>query len=112
FYKQLVMSATYRQSAQVSPELLAKDPTNKLLGRGPRYRLDGEMLRDQALAASGLLVDKVGGPSVHPYQAPGVWEAVAVERQSNTRDYVQDHGDNLYRRSVYTFWKRLAPNPV
>ncbi|MEY4941612.1 MAG: hypothetical protein RIQ93_3347, partial [Verrucomicrobiota bacterium] len=112
FYKQVVMSATYRQSAKVSPELLAKDPVNKLLGRGPRFRMDAEMIRDQALAASGLLVEKVGGPSVRPYQAPGVWEAVAVVGQGDTREYVQDKGDALYRRSVYTFWKRAAPNPV
>jgi hypothetical protein len=112
FYKQLVMSATYRQSAKTTPELLAKDPGNKLLGRGPRFRLDAEMLRDQALVASGLLVEKVGGPSVRPYQIEGIWEAVAVQGQSNTRDYVPDKGDGLYRRSVYTFWKRAAPNPV
>jgi hypothetical protein len=112
FYKQVVMSATYRQSARVSPELLAADPANKLLGRGPRFRLDAEMLRDQALCASGLLVEKVGGPSTRPYQAPGIWEAVAVANQSNTRDYVLDKGGALYRRSVYTFWKRSAPNPV
>ena len=112
FYKQVVMSATYRQTARFSPELLAKDPSNRLLGRGPRFRMDAEMLRDQALAASGLLVEKVGGPSVRPYQIEGVWEAVAVYGQSNTRDYVQDKGEALYRRSVYTFWKRAAPNPV
>ena len=111
-YRQIVMSATYRQSARFTPESLAQDPDNRLLGRGPRFRLDGEMLRDQALAASGLLVEKIGGPSVRPYQAEGVWEAVAVVGQSNTRDYVQDKGDGLYRRSVYTFWKRAAPNPV
>ena len=112
FYRQLVMSATYRQSARISPELAASDPTNRLLGRGPRFRLDAEMLRDQALAASELLVEKVGGPSVRPYQVEGIWEGVAVKGQSNTRDYVQDKGDALYRRSIYTFWKRAAPNPV
>jgi hypothetical protein len=112
FYKQAVMSATYRQSARISPELLAADPMNRMLGRGPRFRLDAEMLRDQALVASGLLVQKVGGPSVRPYQVEGIWEGVAVKGQSNTRDYVQDTGEALYRRSLYTFWKRAAPNPV
>lgn len=112
FYKQVVMSATYRQSAKISPELLAKDPNNRLLGRGPRFRMDAEMIRDQALAASGLLVEKVGGPSVRPYQAAGVWEAVAVVGQGDTREYVQDKGDAVYRRSVYTFAKRAAQNPV
>jgi hypothetical protein len=111
-YKQMMMSATYRQSAKIPPELLTSDPNNRLLGRGPRFRLDAEMLRDQALAASELLVQKVGGPSVRPYQVEGIWEGVAVKGQSNTRDYVQDKGDALYRRSVYTFWKRAAPNPV
>ncbi|WP_414662907.1 DUF1553 domain-containing protein [Horticoccus sp. 23ND18S-11] len=111
-YRQMVLSATYRQSARIAPESLAKDPDNKLLSRGPRFRLDGEMLRDQALLASGLLVEKIGGPSVRPYQVDGVWEAVAVVGQSNTKDYVRDQGDALYRRSVYTFWKRSAPNPV
>jgi hypothetical protein len=111
-YKQLVTSATYRQSPKSSAEMLAKDPANRLLSRGPRFRLDGEMLRDQALAASGLLVERVGGPSVRPYQIDGIWEQVAVVGQSNTRDYVADTGESLYRRSVYTFWKRTAPNPV
>ena len=110
FYKQLVMSATYRQSARVTPALLEKDPGNRLLARGPRYRMDAEMLRDTALAASGLLVDKVGGPSVKPYQPPGVWESGGVTN-SDTLNYVQDHGDSLYRRSLYTFWKRLGINP-
>ncbi|MBL9210515.1 MAG: DUF1553 domain-containing protein, partial [Opitutaceae bacterium] len=112
FYRQVVLSATYRQSARVSPALLAADPANRLLGRGPRYRMDAEMLRDQALVASGLLVARLGGPGVRPYQLPGVWETVAVVNQSNTRDYVPDQGEGLYRRSVYTFWKRTAPNPV
>lgn len=111
-YRTMVMSATYRQSARTTPDRLARDPENKLLSRGPRFRLDGEMLRDQALLASGLLVERTGGPSVRPYQAEGVWEAVAVVGQSNTKDYVPDRGEGLYRRSVYTFWKRIAPNPV
>src|SRR5712671_1398458 len=102
------MSATYRQAALVTPELLEKDPRNRLLARGPRFRMDAEMLRDTALDASGLLVEKIGGPSVKPYQPPGVWEAVAMFG-SNTRFYKPDTGENLYRRSMYTFWKRSAP---
>ena len=74
FYRQLVLSATYRQSARVTPQLADKDPKNRLLARGPRFRMDSEMLRDTALAASGLLVEKLGGPSVKPYQPPGIWE--------------------------------------
>ncbi len=108
FFKMLVMSATYRQAAVATPEKLEKDPQNRLLSRGPRFRMDAEMVRDYALAASGLLVEKVGGPSVKPYQPEGVWEAVAMIG-SNTRDYKQDHGANLYRRSMYTLWKRAAP---
>ena len=104
----LVTSATYRQSAAATPEKLEKDPQNRLLSRGPRFRMDAEMLRDFALSASGLLVAKIGGPSVKPYQPPGVWEAVAMIG-SNTREYRQDHGEALYRRSLYTFWKRAAP---
>jgi hypothetical protein len=107
-YRMLVTSAAYRQSAIVTPQKLAADPQNRLLSRGPRFRMDAEMIRDFALASSGLMVPKVGGPSVKPYQPPGVWEAVAM-RESNTREYVQDHGDNLYRRSIYAFWKRAAP---
>ncbi len=108
FFRMLVTSAAYRQAAIATPQKLAADPQNRLLSRGPRFRMDAEMIRDYALAASGLLVEKVGGPSVKPYQPPGVWEAVAM-RESNTREYVQDHGENLYRRSLYTFWKRAAP---
>jgi hypothetical protein len=104
----LVTSATYRQSAVASPEALEKDPQNRLLSRGPRFRMDAEMIRDYALAASGLLVEKLGGPSVKPYQPDGVWEAVAMP-ESNTRNYKQDSGEKLYRRSLYTFWKRAAP---
>ncbi|MBL9189855.1 MAG: DUF1553 domain-containing protein [Opitutaceae bacterium] len=107
-YRLLVMSATYRQIANASPERLAADPTNALLSRGPRFRMDGEMLRDSALAAAGLLVEKIGGPSVKPYQPAGIWEEVAMP-ESNTRTYVPDKGEGLYRRSVYTFWKRASP---
>ena len=108
FFKMIVTSATYRQSAAATKEKVEKDRENKLLSRGPRYRMDGEMIRDYTLAASGLLVKKIGGPSVKPYQPDGVWEAVAMPG-SNTRDYKRDTGENLYRRSMYTFWKRSAP---
>lgn len=108
FFKLLVTSAAYRQAAITTPEKREKDPFNRLLSRGPRFRMDGEMIRDYALASSGLLVRKLGGPSVRPYQPEGVWEAVAMIG-SNTRDYKRDTGANLYRRSMYTFWKRSAP---
>jgi len=108
FYRMLVTSATYRQAAVFDEERLEKDPLNILLSRGPRFRMDAEMIRDQALVTSGLLVPKIGGPSVKPYQPDGVWEAVAM-RESNTRDYRRDSGESLYRRSLYTFWKRSAP---
>ncbi|MEO7299066.1 MAG: DUF1553 domain-containing protein [Verrucomicrobiota bacterium] len=108
FFKLMVMSATYQQAAIVTPEKLEKDEANRLLSRGPRFRMDGEMVRDYALSASGLLTPKIGGPSVKPYQPDGVWEAVAMD-VSNTRIYKRDIGENLYRRSLYTFWKRHAP---
>jgi hypothetical protein len=107
-YKLMVTSATYRQAATITPEKLEKDPDNRLLSRGARYRFDAEVVRDNALAASGLLVRKIGGPSVKPYQPPGVWEAVAMP-ESNTKAYKADPGEGLYRRSMYTFWKRAAP---
>ncbi len=106
----LVTSATYRQSAAATPEKIEHDRDNRLLSRGPRYRMDAEMIRDYALSASGLMVPTIGGPSVKPYQPPKVWETVAMN-ESNTKIYVQDHGDALYRRSLYTFWKRSAPPP-
>ncbi len=108
FFKMVVMSATYRQAPAVTSDKLLKDPSNRLLSRGPRFRMDAEMVRDYALSASGLLVEKIGGPSVKPYQPEGVWEAVAMIG-SNTRDYKRDSGEKLYRRSLYTFWKRAAP---
>ena len=89
-------------------EKAGERPANRLLSRGPRFRMDAEMVRDYALAASGLLVQKIGGPSVKPYQPPGIWEAIAMDG-SDTRSYVQDTGEDLYRRSLYTFWKRMAP---
>lgn len=108
--KMMVTSMAYRQSGHVSAEKLERDPDNALLSRGPRHRLDGEQIRDLALWASGLLVDEVGGPPVKPYQPEGIWSAVAMP-QSNTRFYKQDHGDKLFRRSLYTIWKRTAPPP-
>ena len=108
--KQLVMSQTYRQSSRATSEILKKDPDNQWLARGPRYRIDAEMIRDQALFTSGLLVEKVGGKSVKPYQPDGVWKAVGYT-SSNTSNFKQDHGTGLYRRSMYTFWKRTAPPP-
>ena len=108
FFRMLATSSTYRQSPEITKEKTEKDSENRLLSRGPRFRMDGEMIRDYALAASGLLARKIGGPSVKPYQPEGVWESVAM-RSSNTRHYKQDSGDKLYRRSMYTFWKRAAP---
>jgi len=107
----LFTSQAYRQSAEWSEAKAEIDAANRLLARGPRLRLDGEVLRDIALSASGLLIDQIGGPPVKPYQPDGVWEAVAMP-QSNTRVYAQDKGDALYRRSLYTFWKRTAPHPA
>ena len=108
FFKMLVMTAAYQQSAASTPSAIEKDPSNRYLARGPRYRMDAEMIRDYALFAGGLLVDKIGGPSVRPYQPDGVWEAVAMP-ESNTRNYKRDSGEKLYRRSMYTLWKRAAP---
>ena len=104
----VLSSATYRQSAEAGSDKLEVDPENRLLSRAPRFRMDAEMLRDYALASSGILVEEIGGPSVKPYQPDGVWEAVAM-LGSNTRFYKRDEGDKLYRRSLYTFWKRAAP---
>jgi hypothetical protein len=101
----MVTSATYRQSSRVTPEALRRDPENRLLARGPRLRLPAEMIRDQALALSGLLVERQGGPSVKPYQPPGLWNELA------DAEYIQDHGPSLYRRGLYTFWKRTVPPP-
>jgi len=105
--KTIVTSATYRQSSRLTPELLQKDPDNRLLARGPRFRLSAAELRDQALAVSGLLADKIGGPSVKPYQPPGLWKELA-----GGDDYIPDKGEGLHRRSLYTFWKRTAPPPM
>jgi hypothetical protein len=108
--KLLVTSATYRQDSHTTPELRALDPDNRLLARGPRYRLSAEAIRDQALAVSGLLVEKLGGPSVKPYHPSGLYEQVVSGTGPST--YVQGHGTDLYRRTLYTYWKRSVPNPA
>ena len=110
FQKTLLMSATYRQSSRVTEAKLAADPENRFLSRGARFRLDAEVIRDQALAVSGLLVPTIGGKSVRPYQPEGLWKPVGFGG-SNTSVFSQDHGDALYRRSMYTFWKRTSPPP-
>lgn len=107
-FRLMLTSATYRQSAAATPEKIERDPENRLLARGPRFRMDGEMVRDYALAVSGLLSEKIGGPSVKPYQPDGIWETIAMD-VSNTRIYKRDSGEGLYRRSMYWFWKRMAP---
>jgi hypothetical protein len=104
--KTMVMSATYRQSSRVTPELVQKDFDNRLLARGPRFRMPAEMVRDQALAASGLLVEKVGGPSVRPYQPDGLYKEL-----TSGGEYQPDKGEGLYRRTLYTFWKRTISPP-
>jgi hypothetical protein len=104
--KTIVTSATYRQSSDGNAELLARDPENRLLARGARLRLPAESIRDLALAASGLLVERIGGPSVKPYQPAGIWSELA-----GGKDYEPDKGPDLYRRSLYTYWKRTAPPP-
>ena len=105
----IVTSATYRQSSRVTPELRAKDIENRLLARGSRFRLDAEGVRDNALAISGLLNDEIGGPSVYPYQPPGLWEEMSFGDRFTAQEYTPSHGRDLYRRSMYTFWKRTVP---
>jgi hypothetical protein len=107
--RQIALSATYRQSSLASEKLRELDPDNRLLACGPSYRMSAEQVRDNALCASGLLNQQVGGPSVHPYQPAGIWEALATR---NAVTYVQNHGDSLYRRSMYTIWKRSSPPPM
>ena len=106
----LVTSSTYRQSSRLTSELRQRDPDNRLLARGSRYRLQAEFLRDQALAASGLLTRDIGGPSVLPYHPPGLYEQVVAGKGRNS--YVQDQGAKLYRRTMYSYWKRSVPNPA
>ena len=108
--KMIVMSATYRQSTQTNEKLQKLDPENIYLARGPQMRLQAEMVRDHALAISGLLSSRIGGPSVKPYHPKGLWLEVASGNQS-LRKYIQDHGHDLYRRSLYSFWKRTIPPP-
>ncbi|HEX4373193.1 MAG TPA: DUF1553 domain-containing protein, partial [Puia sp.] len=108
--KQIVMSATYRQSAKITPEKLSKDPENTFLSRGPRNRLQAEFIRDLVLSSSGLLVKTIGGPSVKPYQPQGLWES-ATSGRGVLATYIQDHGDSLYRRGMYTFIKLTVPPP-
>ena len=103
-HRLIVTSATYRQSSRATAELHERDPENRLLARGPRYRMPSWMIRDQALHAAGLLVEKPGGPSVKPYQPPGIWE----EATFGQKNYEQDHGEALYRRSLYVFWRRIV----
>ncbi len=111
--RKIVLSATYRQSSAISEEAKVEDPENRLLSHGPRHRLPAEILRDYVLATSGLLHREVGGVSVKPYQPPGLWEETnAGENRGILTTYVQDTGVDLYRRSLYTFWKRTLPHPV
>ena len=110
FFKQMLMSATYRQASLVTPEKLEVDRDNRLLSRGPRFRMDAEMIRDGALASSGLLSAKMYGPGVKPYQPEAIWDIVGLPG-GDTREYKQSTGQDLYRRSLYSFWKRMAPPP-
>jgi hypothetical protein len=109
--KLIVMSSAYRQSSKATPALLEKDPENRLIARGPRIRLQAESVRDNALAISGLLKERVGGPSVFPYQPKGLWEDTAFGDVYSAQSYTPSHGDDLYRRSMYTFWKRTSGPP-
>ena len=109
---QIVLSGTYRQDSAASQEVFARDPENRLLARGPRFRLPGEVIRDQALLISGLLKPRVGGPSVFPYQTPGLYKGIVVAADYPGTQYFDSRGDDLYRRSLYTFWKRTVPHPT
>jgi len=108
----IVTSATYRQSSKVTPEMEERDPENRMLARGPRVRLAAEEVRDNALAISGLLSEKIGGPSVYPYQPKGIWEEMAFGEGFSGQTYKQGTGPDLYRRSMYTVWKRTVPPPA
>jgi hypothetical protein len=112
--KLILTSATYRQSSKQTPALRERDPANRLLARSPRVRLTAESIRDSALLASGLLVEKLGGPSIKGYQPPKIWEELTTGEIAglNGQVYVQDHGETLYRRSMYLFWKRTVPLPT
>jgi hypothetical protein len=105
----IVTSSTYRQSSRVTPESFERDPENRLYARGARFRLPAMLIRDQALATSGLLVDKIGGKPVYPYQPSGIWDSLAITKERDFT-YPQSSGEDLYRRSLYTFWRRtVAP---
>jgi hypothetical protein len=108
----IVTSATYRQSSRVTPELKERDPENRLLARGPRFRLPAELIRDNALAVSGLLDNRIGGPSVSPYQPKGLWEEMAYGAGFSGQRYTESTGRDLYRRSMYSVWKRTVPPPA
>ncbi len=110
--KRMVLSATYRQDSAAKPQLIARDPENRLLARGPRFRLPAEIIRDQALEISGLLKNRLGGPSVFPYQTADLYKGIVVAAKYPGTEYVESTGDDLYRRSLYTFWKRTVPHPV
>ena len=112
FFKSVILSATYRQTSDASPELYARDPENRLLARGPRVRLPAEIIRDQALDIAGLLTNKIGGPSVRPYQPAGIYEGIVVGADYPSTKWIEDKGEDLYRRSLYTFWKRTVPHPA
>jgi len=109
--KNMVMSAAYRQATKVTPDLLARDPENRWLARGPRFRLPAEMIRDHALSVSGLLDGRIGGESVRPYQPVGLWEAIAFGGGFSSQTYVPSKGSDLYRRGLYIYWKRSLPHP-
>ena len=109
-HRDILLSATFRQSSKMTPQAVAEDPENRLLSRGPRFRLDAEVIRDFAMTTSGLLVGELGGPSVKPYQPLGLWKAVGYT-SSNTANFRVDTKDKLYRRGIYTFWKRTSPPP-
>ncbi len=109
--KKMVSSATYKQSSKVREDLINNDPANKLLARSPRYRFPAEVIRNNALSASGLLNDKIGGPSVKPYQPAGLWEEKSMRKDSNFGYFTRDTGHKLYRRGIYTFWKQASPPP-
>ncbi|MEM8945121.1 MAG: DUF1553 domain-containing protein [Planctomycetota bacterium] len=110
FFKQMFMSATYRQAPIATADKLETDPSNALLSRGPRFRMDAEMIRDTALAVSGLLSPRMFGPGTRPYQPDNIWDIVGLPG-GDTRSYKQDRGENLYRRTIYNFWKRMSPSP-
>jgi hypothetical protein len=110
--KRIVLSATYRQDSSATAELLSKDPENRLLARGPRFRLPAEIIRDEDLMICGLLKNRLGGPSVFPYQPEGLYKGIVVAASYPGTKYVESKGDDLYRRSLYTFWKRTVPHPT